>query len=347
VILSYRLFKPLFALGVSFTLAAVLRASPSLPQNNPASVSIRVPILGFLFDAQTRGIRSLFGGPEASMLSEPLELGAFKQIDAARRNNFGLAIIEGTNQPVVIDFTAQSNQIHAVPDLPSDADLFALSPSGVSAAVYYSNAGAVKGIKDLPYKAAVIRTGYLGTGQVRGLAISDDGATILADVNDGAVDSIVTISAEGDARRLFSPSGRAQITFLNNSHDSIVVDQGSGNVYLLRDPAISGELMPLPGVKESIGSTVGTGLSYDNKYVFFAASETGMVARFELATGWITVTSCACTPDGLWSLNRNSLFRLNGLSGGLIWIYDATQHDPATYVLPLHSNDAAGANHEQ
>src|SRR5262249_20973932 len=158
------------------------------------------------------------------------------------------------------------------------------------------------------------------------------GTTLLADVEDNGLDSVVLMSGDGDSQPILLTTGHAQITFLNRSHDSIIVDQGTGDVYLLRDPAVSAELIPLAGIKETIGKPIATGLSYENEFAFFASG--GVIAKVELATGSIVVTNCACTPDVLIPLNRNLMFRLSSSANGPIWIYDATQADPWTFVLP-------------
>jgi hypothetical protein len=334
-------FKRAIVLGISIllaTLAQALCASPAPPGGPAPAISIRVPILGFLFDEQTRVLRSLYGGPESSILSKPWEFGSIKQIAVARRNRFGVAIMQETGQPVVVDLNEASGHILTTPDLGSNADLVVLSPSGISAAVYYRDIAAVKVLHGLPYKTAVVGSVFLRPGQqLRVLAVSDDAATVLAGIDEGGLNSIVLMSINGDSRPIFSTAGRAQITFLNRSHDSVIVDEGTGDVYLLRDPAVSTELTTLPGIKESIGMPVATRLALENDYAFFASVQTGKIARLELSTGWISVTDCACRPDGLWPLSRNSLFRLSGPSESPIWIYDATKRDPITYVLPVHN----------
>jgi hypothetical protein len=333
-------FTRAIVLGISILLAALGQALCALPapQDQPApAISIRVPILGFLFDEQTRVLRSLYGGPEGSILSKPWDLGSFKQIAVARRNHFGLAIMEETGQPVIIDFD-QAGRFVATTNLGSQVDSVVLSPSGISAAIYYKDTAEVRVLRGLPFKTAVGATVFLRPEQqLRALAVSDDASTVLADVDEGGLDSIVLVSADGDPRHIFSTAGRAQITFLNRSRDSVIVDEAFGNVYLLRNPSESTGPTPLPGITASIGIPIATGFSNENEYVFFAGRETGMIARVELSTGWISVTNCLCTPEGLWPLGRNSLFRLSGPSASPIWVYDATQRDPITYVLPVRN----------
>jgi len=332
---TIRIYVPI-VLGIVLCTAAA-----GQQQRGTSAISIRVPVLGFIFDEQTRLLRSLFGGPESSILSEPWSVESFKKLAVARRNGFGLAILDGSNQPVIVDFGQRAAAMQTLPELTPGADSIVLSPSGVAAAVYYRDCGCVRVLKGLPYHTTLTGTAFLRPEeQPRTLAVSDDAAALLANVEDGGLNSIVLLSIDRQSRRLFSTDGRAPITFFNDSHDAVIVDEGSASVFRLRDPAGSAELTALPGIKESVGTPVGTGLSYDNQYAFFAGADTALIAKVELATGWITVTPCACTPEGLSPLGRNALFRLNVALDGPIWIYDATEREPRTYVLPVYTETA-------
>jgi hypothetical protein len=357
-----------FKIGILLSAALYLAAPFDNVYGSPApqGISARVPVVGFVFDDQARTLRAILGSPGAAMLSGPWDLGSsFKQVRVALGHRFGVAITDNSGVPVIVRLDQRPVPLESIPNVLSDADSVVLSPSGTVAAIYYKDAGAVEVLGGLPNRPAFIallplnpgsqapRRGYrprLTTNSttshpagLRAFAVSDDASTILASVEDqSGTDSVVLMSMDGSWRYIFSTSGPSQITFLFRSNDSVIVDQGTGDVYLFKDPSASAQLTRLPGIRETIGTAVGAGLSYSNKYVFFTSKSTGMTARMELATGVVSAASCNCSPEGLSPLDDDSLFRLNGMSGAGISIYSGAGNDPQTFVVPVSRELEAG-----
>lgn len=302
--------------------------------------SIAGPSAGFVFDSSSHVLRGIRGIPGATLIGDPVDFGlqpAWVTVSPALDS---AAVADTSGAIHLFGLTGGKPVEHAVDGLAHSQNVV-YSPTGTAAALY--GAGSVqllKGLPDSPVVAGTLSLGQDSSGQFAAaslgktrrstgepLAISDDGAYVLV-VSEG---SLRVLGTAGDNRRLMDVTAGALAAFAPGGHDAGVVDVATG-LSLLHDIAGSGVQQVLAGPDAHIGLPVAIAFSPDAKRIFVASAAARNVASFDAATGASTTLACDCTPAGL--IRMGSVFRLNELSGGPIWLLDARTTEPKLVFVP-------------
>jgi hypothetical protein len=165
--------------------------------------------------------------------------------------------------------------------------------------------------------------------------VSDD-AHWVAGVFGGLV---YALGSSGQAIALPAPAGVAALTFFHGTDDLAVTTAS-------RILKISG-IGDSPAASKIFGNAtdpvpseapIALALTSDNARVVVLEPDGG-IAQVDSASGAvINETTCDCTPQGLFGLG-GSVFRLNGLAGGSVKVYDTASGN--VWFVPLA---LAGAN---
>jgi len=288
------------------------------------------PVLGYLPDGGT--IRTMYGIPGSGTIGPAMSAAqTFNKAVVSPRGAFALA---STDSGAVLALSsADGNSLVPAPVQDAIAGDIQFSPNGSSALI--SNGGHLQVIGGLPAFPMVWRTldvSFLGGPSA--LAVSDD-AHWVAGIFGGL---LYALGSSGQAIALPAPAGVAALAFFHGSDDLAVTTAS-------RILKISG-IGDSPAASKIFGNAtdpvpseapIALALTSDNARIVLMEPDGG-IGQVNLTSGAVSTARCDCTPQGLFGLG-GSVFRLNGLAGGSVKIFDAASGN--VWFVPLA---LAGAN---
>ena len=300
--------------------------------------TIAGPSAGFVFDASSHVLRAIRGIPGASLVGDPVDFG-FQPAWASVSPALDSAVVADSKGALhLFQLNGGKPAEHTVDGL-AMAQHALFSPSGTAAALYGANGvQLLKGLPDAPVIAGTLSLGpdysaqfapaSLGktrrsTGEP--LAVSDDGGYLLL-VSGGG---LRVMGVAGDNRKLTDATAGTLAAFAPGGHNAAVVDPETG-LALIQDAAGASVRQPL-AQGSPIGLPEAVAFSPDGSKIFVASAAAHNVAAFDVSTGASTTLACDCTPAGLFRMG--SVFRLNELGTGPIWLLDA-KADPRLVFVP-------------
>ena len=330
----------------SLQLAVMMSAAlcPCAPADD--GVKIGGAVLGFVFDGDAKALRAILGVPGSSLLSDPLSLNhpINKAVTASQRD-YGIAVTPETDLVQITNLNgAASIQPLASGVLPDDS--IRLSPSGTVAAIYRSASGHIQvftGFPDAPVLAGEADVSSL-PGSLTALAVSDDGAAVLAGFSGTDSGSVQLVDSVGNVSPLLSLAHPSSIAFLTRSRSALVADGGANKIYLVQDVTGSAQATAILIDSDGVANPVAVESSGDNRLTLVANSQSGTVLILDQAGGAPVSVRCFCVPSGLTRLSGNAVFRLTELSSGPLWLIDADAPEPRILFVPPRNEAPQNAN---
>jgi len=289
--------------------------------------SVSGPVSGYVFDGRTKVLRTIRGIPGASLVSDSVDFGVAAASAWVSPKLDSALIVDASNAAHIYRLDNGKATERQAPGLVAP-ERAVFSPGGTALALV--TPGSVRIYKGLPDAPTVTGTIELPADRVvameRGkrlrpgggaIAVSDDGLYLLY-VNG---DAIELLGVGGDSRQLTSAAAGATPVFAPGGHDAAVIDGQA--IALFQDAAGAATVRRLPGISGAHGA----GFSADGKRLFVAAAS---VASIDVATGDRTDLSCNCRPAGL--VRMGSVFRLNDLGSGPLWLVDASAEPRIVFV---------------
>lgn len=275
------------------------------------------PVLGLVFDRAAGAVRPLAGIPGAATLGAPLAQGSGLQ-NAAVSGEAAYAIAQETESGnvVVVSSNGRSQLAGAAPG--SNA---VVSPRGAAAVLYSKDSTTAQvftGMPDAPQLAWQID---LGTPPLS-LAVSDDGATLVAILPQGRTAQAAMLYRAGSAGQILLSDRRfSAIQFIPGTSQLIAA---ASSTLVVISPT-STEV--LARGREGFRGIAAVGASSDGAKIF-AAAAAGGITIFDRTTGLQSAVACSCAVTGLARLRGNAVFRLNERIDGPIWLLDADAPEP-------------------
>lgn len=307
-------------------------------QSNPASVS--APVLGYVFETGAGALRPVLGIPGTSLIGQPLDPGlAISDIAISPRHKYALAIAGGQHKATLLALGQANAAVSAIDGTESGLDHVFLSPSG-SAAVLYRIADSlvqiVTGLPDSPVIRGSI-AGFDPGGAIESLAISDDGAEVLAAVQSGQTGFLVSLALDGTFTQLPVAGPISAMAFRPHTHDAVVTNRRDSQISIVRDVGGSAEYRFVAGQNDGVADPLAAEFSGNGSRVFVANAEAGDILVLDLAGGPPIPVSCQCALTALQRLNDNSVFRLNDLSNNPLMLFDGGSAQPRVVFVPSDS----------
>jgi hypothetical protein len=217
----------------------------------------------------------------------------------------------------------------------SNPGLIAISPTGVSAALYEKQSGMLQvfsGLPGAPRLAFEFETAAL-RGEVRNIAVSDDAK--LALVNVGNETRTLWIVNGTTSALPVSANEPSQMTFLANRPDALIADDAAQEVFVIEH--LDQSPVRLPGIvlRNDGRRFSAVGASLDGRLIFVGQEVSEQITVTDLITRTTAVVSCHCNPTGFFPLKGTSVFRLNGLPNRPISVLDASSLTPRTLIIPI------------
>jgi hypothetical protein len=238
----------------------------------------------------------------------------FRAVIPAPRQDFVLGWQE--NEDLTL-FSAGSSEALV---LQQAVSAFALSPSGSAAAAYSHDRGIVvwKGLPRHPESRAIDSRGI--GGELRALAVSDDGHRVVAGFEAGGQHSLYSLE-DGQAS-LLGALNPAALAFLPGSRRAAAAS-GDG-VFLL-----DGSLQYLAPNDDAVR---GLAASADGTRLFLALADGVRILRTD-GSGSKDVR-CKCAPSAFERLNDVNLFRLTDPARGTLWLFDGRLDRERAFFVP-------------
>jgi hypothetical protein len=290
------------------------------------------PILGHAFDKASHSILPIRGIPGAATLGEPLEFG-FSVQDAVVSSQQGYALVIARDDSSVrlIRWT-NGISISEVPVVGTAKALY-MSPRGSAAAVATDGwLGFVTGMD-------------AGNPQVMGLAldtqplaaaVSDDGAYVLAAIQDGTA---VLLGRDGTRTQLSALGAISKVAFRPGSLDALAATTDN-RVFLIQQIPSSAVFAQVAASADGISDPTGLGFLPDGNRAVIANSGNGTIQMIDVRTGDRSSVSCGCKPVQLEPLAIAGTFRLTEATHEPQYLFDGVSG--RTFFVPAAPLKPAG-----
>jgi hypothetical protein len=212
--------------------------------------------------------------------------------------------------------------------VPANADDVVYSPSGSAALLVYRDSSKVVLVNGLPDSVSVVREFEFANGMPASIAISDDAKSVMAAQEDG-------VAAFGDGNRwMVNFRGTARsVAYLsqspnqaaNQAIDALFAD--SRGLWLVQDAAGNA---PARLVWE--GDAREAAATADRRSAVVLDQNNSLVV-VNLVSGTSRTIECACQPAMLVRMS-DSVFRINALADGPLWLVDLNGEEARTVFVP-------------
>ena len=294
--------------------------------------------LGFVYDGRVSGLRPLAGIPGAAVLGAPLDTGGpLRQAYVAPLQNYAIALTDGG--AIVVQFVSPTDPpvVSPLGFDSSAAGIVALSPDGSSGAFYSANEALIRIVTGLPAAPTVARsvTTAAVSGTIRLLAISNDGASLIAAADGAANDVVVLLDAAGNGQTLTSSTHVSALQFVGGTHNLLIADDSDDTLSLIQDVSGAAVYTLLADDTDGIAGPVGLNTSTNGNLVV-ANGRAANIVVFDPGGSQLGTYSCPSAPAGLSRLNGSAVFLLNGISNSApLWLFDGDSATPRVLFIPV------------
>lgn len=285
-----------------------------------AESQIEGPRLGFVYDPQASAIRPILGIPGSALFGGPIA-SDLKDAIVSPSQEFAIGV-SGDGSAVQILVFADA-KLRPLPGAHAAPDQIVLSPNGAAAALV--SGSHLQIFSGLPSDNATAEFDLAAAPSA--LAISDDGAVVLASIAEADTFALYSYAADGSSRRLLTAGQTGSVAFLNRSHDAVFADAARNQVILLRDAADA-------SIVSNVDRPTAVAASLDNRTILVASSAAQSITTVSLADGVSISTPCGCTPVTLARLQGGAVFRVTGVGDAPAWLFDSSGPEPRVFFIP-------------
>ena len=248
------------------------------------------PLIGYVFEPESQGLRPILGTPGAALFGSKVELGLnVRRAWTSPRQSFALAEVEESAEVLLLDLRAGAPVKTILSAIPTGADKAAVSPAGTAMAFYFRNDHRLQIASGLPDSPEVSSGMDLASvpGELASLAVSDDGKAVLAAFNVAGTGAVYLIQSE-QTRVIAHAADVRAMTFLAGSLNAVIVDTAANEVRLLSDVTGVVTTQILAEENGGISHPLALQVSADNSRVFVLNSGAQAVTTVDLTTGLLT-----------------------------------------------------------
>lgn len=282
---------------------------------------IGVPWLGWVFDSEAKAARPITGLAMSAMLGAKTDVPLSMAVGSPE-GSFALGVAAESGKVLVVR-GAGVTELAGARVSPSRS---VMSVRGTVAALYFEEGNTVQIFDGLPGAARLARELTIDATPVA-LAVDDSGSTVLASGADG----LFSYKAEQGKQLVISGAAVAEAGFIGVGGDLVAVNDGK--VMLMRGGQIS-ELSQDDGVVDAVKASV----SADGRSLVVLSKRGGILVR-DLVSGASRTLSCYCTASELSRLHGNSVFRLNGLEDGAVWLVNGDEDEPKVTFVAMRGEN--------
>ncbi len=282
---------------------------------------VRGPVMGYIFDENSRLLRPINGIPGAAHVAAAVVLDFSPAVVAVSPNqDFALAV-DAEGRLRLVDLAAPAPTSTIVQAAIAGADRIFISPSGAAAAVYDRDTGRVQILDGLP--AAANAAGEFAAGALPGvltaLAVSDSGA-VLAAAAERSGGSLYALVADREPVRIGPVRRVLGLSFAPRADDAVAADYEASEVLLIRGVTTIGQISVIASADDGVTEPSFAAVAADGATA--VAVVASGVARIPLNGGAPESIDCACKPTTLSPLAGGAAFRLTDALGSPIHLVE-------------------------
>jgi len=324
----------LLALLIALPLAGERAAAPKLRITARQPDRVGRPALGLVFDPAAGGLRPIRGIGLSARIGAPMPLlGPITVAAVSPLGDFALIVDAETGRVLLSRNLLNSIETRPLNSAIERPSRIVLSPAATSALLHDDDTGRLQVITGLPDAPRPGRAIALA-GRPTALAVSDDGAAVLAAFAEGEAGALLL--AVGGPLRLTLPAAYVSaMTFLRGRPDAVLADQRGNQIFLIQDLPGRANILTLAGEHDGIAAPVAVAGAGGNHHVFVANAGTGSIASVSLEDGSVRLYPCQCRPTALHRLQGNAVFGLTDPTPGPFLVFDGDAPEPRVFFVPL------------
>lgn len=307
---------------------------------------IRGPVLGYLFNRDAGQLHAIRGLPGSASLSGAIDLGMTASLAAVSpRRDLALVVKADSGEVVVTSFESGLPSSRSLSGALAGARQITFGPTGSSAALLDPVARQVQVFDGLPYRPVEsLRADFSGLpGAITAIAVTDDAGVVVLGVTEGDTGSLYAITPERGLRLLMRSGEISAVSFLADSRDALVADQGKNEVVLIRDVETDGNRLFLAGERDGVAGPVAVAASRDGRRAFVANADSGTVLEVPLTGGRVFAFACNCSIAGLQRLSGLETFLVSAHSDRPLAIFNwNSSHGGFSLIPPRASKMSHG-----
>ena len=313
------------------TASLLLLPAASKVARSASGQGVRGPVLGYIFDKDSRLLRPINGIPGAAHVAAAVVLDFSPAVvEVSPNQDFALAVDAGGRLRLV-DLAAPTPTSTVVESAIAGVDRVFISPSGAAAAAYDRGAGVVQVFDGLP--AAADAAGEFTVASLPGvltaLAVSDGGA-VLAAVAERSGGSIYTLVSDRAPARVGAVRRVLGMSFAPRADDAVAADYDAGEVLLIRGATTIRQVSVIASADDGIERPSFAAVAADGARAVVTVPSGA--AAVPLAGGSPQSFDCACKPVTLSPLAGGAAFRLTEGLGAPIRLVEVAAETRMLFV---------------
>ncbi len=300
------------------------------------------PILGYTWDSNRAGLRTMLGVPGAAALSDTVvTAGPFTSATFCLRKSYVLL----THSSGSVYVMSLPNGEPSLITSPLANQQVIVSPSCSKALVYTRGSSTGVLISGLPSTPVAEPLNFAASGSIVGAAVGDLGDVALALLHSDGSIAIQLLSSSGTLSASLSVlQAYGAMTFVPGADTVLAADFGANKVVILSHPSSNPSTAQLASAADGVSQPLAIASSADGHEAFVANAVGVPLLRLDLAsTSAPAKVPCACRPSELVPLSGNALFQLSELSSGTIYALDGASAVPRTLFIPASSSVSGSA----
>jgi len=300
---------------------------------NAQPAAMKIPGLGFVWDARSNQIRPIHGIPGAALIGEGAGQTGYSSAVISPRQDLALAISGDTGKVQLIRFSP--TDVQDVPGIAAPSRIV-FSPSGTAALSLGTRLQLLTGFSgSLTMQDLAMPT---DAGEPAAIALSDDGQLVLFSARSGDTATTWLLSPGMSPLQLALPVSIAVASFQPGARDAVAFDV-DGTGYRILNTSIPGEVQQFyPGSSETT-DLAAVRVSPDGKRIY-TANRLGTAAVIDVATASAVSVKCGCSPTSIEPLTSNNLFRITEISDRPVMLFDVSTPSPRFWFVPSDAPSA-------
>lgn len=299
-----------------------------------ADAEFSVPVIGYVFDAQSEQIRPLTGTPGAAVAARGLSIAGSERALVAKDGTFALLSSSTADSLTILRRTGSAIESTAIPGIPPRFDTGALSSGSTAAILYSAECNCVRILSELATEPKLSRSvALMDSTEVRGLAIDNRANVAALAITIHGESKLLIYTAESDTPSSDLPLPAGALAFDGLGEKLLVADEKARAVYVVSDiagaPAVEQILSESDGLRSPVA--VGPG---PNAEAIVADAEAG-VHIWNPSDRTVRHLECACRVTTVQSTGTSGMYRISGAESGSVWILQLDSDNVRTFFVPV------------
>ncbi len=322
--------------GTAMNVPSASSSGSIKPQSQPTTG----PVLGYIWDAASQGLRPVQGLPGASIIGAATVSASGRSaafIATASSGVSGMALFLDANG-AVFQAPLSGGALTQVANIPGAHALILSNGGGYSLVTGESASGVqiASVISGLPQSPTIHALDVSTLASIAGGAASDTGTVAIAAGSGQSGASVVAFALQSAGAQVATAQSFGGMQFVPGSDELVFADGGTGALTAIshvNTAPTSATLSPAG----AIASPVALDITPNGRWVV-AANHAGQVLRIDL-TGAVAATTshCSCAPSQVQAMRGSTTgttVRLLTSGAGPLWIVDAGGVTPRVLFIP-------------